>query len=419
MPKNQIREIEARIVDRRSRIDDWMQAQASGLKLPFYTSSDLRNAGYKIAIVDTNLFPAGFNNLCGKFFDYSAESARRFIQGRFGAAVKRVLLIPESHTRNAPYVDNVASLERLLQAAGYEVRLGFLGEAREATVEVRGTKGDEHLLHGLRREGAAVSAGGFVPDLILLNNDLSAGRPEILDGLEIPITPPLEMGWWSRRKNVYFEILEGLLRDFAGILEVDPWLLSAISDVERGVDFKSSEGLDRLASKVDAVIARTREKYLEHGIPDSPYAFVKHNAGTYGMAIVTVASGEEIRNPNRKMRQKMSAGKGNVEVSEVLIQEGVPSIDVINECPGEPVMYLIGMDLIGGFFRQHCGRSERENLNAAGSTFARFCLRPEGVAAPSSECYQDTCLRTVYGVIAQVAALAAGHEIRRMAPAAP
>jgi len=200
---------------------------------------------------------------------------------------------------------------------------------------------------------------------------------------------------------------------------VDPWLLSAISDVERGVDFKSSEGLDRLASKVDAVIARVREKYREHAIREEPFVFVKHNAGTYGMAIVTVTSSEEIRRPNRKIRQKMSAGKGNVEVSEVLIQEGVPSIDVINDCPGEPVMYLIGLDLIGGFFRQHCGRSERESLNVAGSTFARLCLRPEGVAAPSSECYQDTCLRTVYGVIAQVATLAAGHEIRRMAPAAP
>lgn len=419
MPNERIREIEARIVERRSRIDDWMQAQSSGLKLPFYTSSDLRNAGYKIAIVDTNLFPAGFNNLCGKFFDYSADSARRLIQGRFGAAVKRVLLIPESHTRNAPYVDNVAALERLLQGAGYEVRMGFLGETRDAAVAVRGTQGDEHTLHALRREGAVVSAGGFVPDLILLNNDLSAGPPEILRGLDIPITPPLEMGWWSRRKNVYFEILDGIVRDFAAILDVDPWLLLAITEVERGVDFKSSQGLDRLAARVDALIARTREKYAQHGIQDQPYAFVKHNAGTYGMAIVAVASGEEIRHPNRKMRQKMSAGKGNVEVSEVLIQEGVPSIDVINDCTGEPVMYLIGLDLIGGFFRQHCGRSERENLNTAGSTFARLCLRPEGEAAPSSECYQDTCLRTVYGVLAQVAALAAGHEIRRMAPDAP
>ena len=418
MLKNRIREIEGRIVERRSSIDEWIQAQTSGLKLPFYTSTDLRNAGDKIAIVDTNLFPAGFNNLCGKFFDHSADSARRFIQGRFGA-VKRVLLIPETHTRNAPYVDNVAALERLLQAAGYEARLGFLGEAREAAVEVRGTKGDVHTLHVLRRSGSAVSAGGFVPDLILLNNDLSGGLPEILDALEIPITPPPEMGWWSRRKNVYFEILDGLVKEFAAILDVDPWLLSAITEVERGVDFKSSEGLDRLADKVDAVLSRTREKYREYGIAEEPFAFVKHNAGTYGMAIVTVTSGEELRHPNRKMRQRMSAGKGNVEVREVLIQEGVPSIDLINDCPGEPVMYLIGLDLIGGFFRQHCGRSERENLNVSGSTFARLCFRAEGEAAPSNECVYDTCLRTVYGLMAQVATLAAGQEIRRMAPSAP
>jgi glutamate--cysteine ligase len=418
MPTDRIREIEARIVDRRPQIDAWMLAQASGLKLPFYTSADLRNAGYKIAAIDTNLFPAGFNNLCGKFFDHSADSARRFIQGRFGA-VKRVLLLPETHTRNAFYVDNVAALERILLGAGYEVRLGFLGEARDEVVEVRGTKGDVHSLYKLRREGDTIAADGFTPDLVILNNDLAGGRPAILDGIRQPITPPLEVGWYARRKNVHFDLLHGLVGEFAAILDVDPWLLSAITDYERDVDFQSSKGLDRLAAKVDGLLARVQSKYKEHGIPDKPYAFIKHNAGTYGMAIITVESGDDIRNPNRKMRQRMSAGKGNVQVNEVLIQEGVPSTDVINDCTGEPVMYLIGIDLIGGFFRQHCGKSERENLNQSGSTFARLCFRAPNEAAPSSECYYDTCLRTVYGVMAQVAALAAGHEIKRMAPSSP
>jgi glutamate--cysteine ligase len=406
MPKNQIREIEARIVERRSRIDEWMAAQTSDLKLPFYTSSDLRNAGYKIAIVDTNLFPAS-NNLCGKSLT-TRPNRRGVSSGRF-AARSASCSCPRA-TRATPHVDNVASRSG---CSGPRLRgaPGALGESRRSV----SARDERSATYGSGARGGRLRWRP-VPDLILLNNDLSAGRG-ILDGSD-PITP-LEMGWWSRRKNVYFEVLDGILREFAGILEVDPWLLSAITDVERDVDFRSSQGLDRLATRIDAVIARSREKYREHGIAEEPFVFVKHNAGTYGMAIITVTSGEEIRQPNRRMRQRMSAGKGNIEVSEVLIQEGVPSIDVINDCPGEPVMYLIGLDLIGGFFRQHCGRSERESLNVAGSTFARLCLRPEGVAAPSSECYQDTCLRTVYGVMAQVATLAAGHEIRRMAPAAP
>jgi glutamate--cysteine ligase len=169
---------------------------------------------------------------------------------------------------------------------------------------------------------------------------------------------------------------------------------------------------------VESVLERTRRKYRDHGIPDTPYAFVKHNAGTYGMGVIAVERAEEVRNLNRKMRQRMRAGKGNVQVEEVLIQEGVPSTDVINDCTGEPVMYLIGLDLVGGFWRQHCGKSERENLNQSGSTFARFCFRGASESAPSDECFYDTCLRTVYGVLAQVAVVAAGREIAQIAPSA-
>lgn len=81
-------------------------------------------------------------------------------------------------------------------------------------------------------------------------------------------------------------------------------------------------------------------------------------------------------------------------------------------------MYLIGLDLVGGFWRRHCGKSERENLNQSGSTFARFCFGGAGEAAHSEECFYDTCLSTVYGVLAQVAVVAAGQEIKRTAPIA-
>ncbi len=55
-------------------------------------------------------------------------------------------------------------------------------------------------------------------------------------------------------------------------------------------------------------------------------------------------------------------------------------------------------------------------VSRIGATFARLCFRDESERAPSSECYYDTCLRTVYSALAQVAAVAAGHEIKRMAP---
>lgn len=414
MSLDRIHEIEARIIERRTKIDEWLHGRSADVRIPFYASTDLRNAGYKISVVDANLFPAGFNQLCGKFFDHQVDAARRFIEQRFKGA-RRVLVLPEAHTRNPGYVDNIGAIEKILTSAGFEVRLGLLAETRDRTVEVRGTQGDEHTLHALQREGDVLAANGFEPDLILLNNDLTDGPPKILEGISQPVTPPVAMGWHKRRKDVYFDVLHRLTDEFAAILDLDPWWLTTITDLEQGVDFQTGEGLDRLAARTNSVIDRIRAKYTEHQIKETPYVFIKHNTGTYGMGVIAVESADELVNMKRKMRQKMRAGKGNVPVTDVLIQEGVPSTDIINGCTGEPVMYLIGLDLIGGFFRQHCGKSERENLNQSGSTFARLCFRGEDTAPPSDQCYRDTCLRTVYGVLAQVAVLAAGHEIEQIA----
>ena len=415
MPLDRIHEIEARIVERRTKIDEWLHGRSRDVKIPFYASTDLRNAGYKISVVDTNLFPAGFNILCGKFFDHQTDAARRFIEARFGA-VSRVLILPEAHTRNAGYVDNIRALQNIIASAGYEVRLGLLAESRDKTVDVRGTQGDVQVLHALQRQGDVLSANDFTPDLILLNNDMTDGPPDILRGLSQPVTPPVEMGWHNRRKNVYFDVLHRLTDEFAALLDLDPWWLTTVTDIEKGVDFQSGEGMDRLAERTEKVLERVRAQYRDHKIDEKPYVFIKHNTGTYGMGVIAVDSAEELLHLNRRMRQKMRSGKGNMPVTDVLIQEGVPSTDIINDCTGEPVMYLIGLDLIGGFFRQHCGKSERENLNQSGATFARLCFRGEDAEAPSDQCYRDTCLRTVYGVLAQVAVLAAGHEIEQMAP---
>ena len=51
------------IIKNHMNIEAWFRKQWIKYPAPFYTSIDLRNSGYKIAPVDTNLFPAGFNNL--------------------------------------------------------------------------------------------------------------------------------------------------------------------------------------------------------------------------------------------------------------------------------------------------------------------------------------------------------------------
>ncbi len=83
---------------------------------------DLRNAGYKLAPVDMNLYPGGFNNLNPEFHPLGVQAVMTALES-FCPDAKRLLLIPENHTRNTFYLQNVAALTRILKMAGLVVRL--------------------------------------------------------------------------------------------------------------------------------------------------------------------------------------------------------------------------------------------------------------------------------------------------------
>lgn len=56
-------DLEKRILAAKPTIEHWFRKQWQHHTVPFYCSVDLRNSGFKLAPVDTNLFPGGFNNL--------------------------------------------------------------------------------------------------------------------------------------------------------------------------------------------------------------------------------------------------------------------------------------------------------------------------------------------------------------------
>ena len=59
--------LERVILNNQTKIESWFRNTWREVRVPFYASVDIRNAGYKIAPVDTNLFPSGFNNLNPSF----------------------------------------------------------------------------------------------------------------------------------------------------------------------------------------------------------------------------------------------------------------------------------------------------------------------------------------------------------------
>lgn len=56
-----ILDLERYILDAMPSIEHWFRNEWQKNAVPFYCSVDLRNSGFKLAPVDTNLFPGGFN----------------------------------------------------------------------------------------------------------------------------------------------------------------------------------------------------------------------------------------------------------------------------------------------------------------------------------------------------------------------
>lgn len=411
-------ELESRILAAQPQIEHWFRTQWNNHAVPFYGSVDLRNSGFKLAPVDMNLFPGGFNNLNPEFLPLAVQAAQSAVD-RVCPEARSILLIPENHTRNTYYLQNVAALVHIFEQAGLKVRLGSLNPEITEPTTLQAANGDEVIVEPLQRQGRrVVLADGFNPCIVLLNNDLSAGLPEILQNLDQYLLPPLHAGWAVRRKTNHFAAYDRVVADFATMLSIDPWLINPYFVAAKGLDFHSRQGEDELAALVDATLDKIRAKYQEYGISHEPFVIVKADAGTYGMGIMSVKSGEEVRGLNRKARNKMAVVKEGLEVSEVIVQEGVYTFESVNEGVAEPVVYMMDRYVIGGFYRVHTGRGVDENLNAPGMhfvplSFEKPCLpdRKEGPDAPPNRFY-------AYGVIARLALLAAALELEDTDPLA-
>ncbi len=410
-------DLERKILAAQPEIEHWFRNQWQEHTPPFYGSVDLRNAAYKLAPVDMNLFPGGFNNLNPDFHPLAVQATMMALEG-YCPDARRVLLIPENHTRNQFYLQNVAALAKILRQAGMVVRIGSLNpEITElTTLELPdgSTMVQEPVTRVKNRVGLGTDLSEFDPCVVLLNNDLSAGIPAILENIEQTLLPPLHAGWSTRTKTQHFTAYDKVVNEFAELIGIDPWVINPYFDHVDGLDFQSREGEEKLAATVDAMIAKISLKYAEHGITQTPFVIVKANAGTYGMGIMSVKSGEELLGLNRKQRNKMSVIKEGVTVHDVIVQEGVPTMEVVDDGVAEPVVYMLDRFVIGGFYRVHTGRGIDENLNAPGMhfkplAFATPLSTPDCDGSPDCEANRFYA----YGVVARLSLLAASLELEQ------
>ena len=315
-------ELEKKVLDATPTIERWFRLEWQDHTPPFYCSVDLRNSGFKLAPVDTNLFPGGFNNLSQEMMPLAVQAAMASIE-KICPEARNLLLIPERHTRNVFYLQNVARLAAILRQTGLNVRLGSLSDEIKKPTTIDLPDGQRLVLEPLSRiglKGRRLGLKDFDPCSILLNNDLSAGVPEILKNIhEQYVLPPLHAGWATRRKSNHFAAYDDVIKKFTKVVDIDPWLLNPFFATVRNVDFNERIGEEELQENASALLKKIAKKYKQMGIKEKPYLVVKPDAGTYGMGIMSIHDASELKDLNRRERNKMSVIKEGLEVHDVII----------------------------------------------------------------------------------------------------
>ncbi len=404
-------ELNATISENRDKIESWARGKAEKEFIPLYSSVDVRVSDYKIAPVDTNIFPAGFNNLSEPFRDRASGLFKDYFLRKY-PNVRNILIIPELHTRNPFYWENIFVLKSILEKVDYRVEVGIVSDdftQDEATFLSR--SGEEVSASKVMKDDHRIFTSRMSPDLLLINNDFSEKCPRTLKDILQPVEPPVEIGWHTRRKSVHFQYYNKLAAEAAGLIGIDPWIISIDTVSLEGIDFDNPADRDRAADVADRMLDGLRKVYRDKGIPQEPYLFIKSNSGTYGMAVISVSSGDEVRALKAEGRKRMRVSKGGKPVRDIVIQEGIPTaLKLESGAAAEPVFYLIESHVAGGFLRINMGKNDHENLNTKGMEFSPMCW--EGDKAEAGD--TSTIYSPVHELVSCIASIAAGYEIEEI-----
>ncbi len=410
-----INELEQRILDSMPAIERWFRLEWMEHTPPFYSAVDIRNAGFKLAPVDTTLFPGGWNNLTPAMLPLAVQAAMVAIE-KICPEAKNLLLIAENNATSSFYLSNLAQLRRIFHMAGLNVRIGSVDPDIKESTTITLPNGESVTLEPVIRTGNRLGLKHFDPCTMLLNNQLSNGVPGILEELhEQYILPPLHGSGSVRHKSTHFQCYEDVSKRFGKLLGVDPWLINPMFNTCDDVDLTQTGGFDCLTHNVDALLTKIKKKYKEYGINEKPFVVIKADKSiaaaknqSPGMGIMTVRSAKDLAAVNVL----------DASVSEVIIQEGVPTKERMNDAVAEPVVYMMDRYVVGGFYRVHAGRGVDENLCSPGTSYVPLAFA-DGTELPQPGLLPGASAPNrfyMYGVIGRLATVAASYELEATDP---
>ena len=408
-----INELEQRILESTPVIERWFRLEWMEHTPPFYSSVDVRNAGFKLAPVDTCLFPGGWNNLSPEMLPLAVQAAMAAIE-KICPEAKNLLLVPSAQTHNTFYLSNLSRLAQIFNLAGLNVRLGSLSADLKESVQLDIPGGEPLTLEPLQRGKRRLGLKHFDPCTILLNNDLSAGVPGILEDLhEQYLLPPLHAGWPTRRHSTHFRLYEEMAKRFAKMLGMDHWLINPACVPCGELDLSTPAGLAALQAHVDTVLTKTRRKYKEYGINEKAFAVIKRDDGLAGVGPWVVRDAKDVP-------AALAAVPAGGLSGPFFVQEGVLTNERINDAVAEPVVYMMDRYVVGGFYRVHADQADHQGMSGPGASFLPLAFDqsnhlPQPGARPGASGPNRFYM---YGVIARLGMLAASYELEATDPEA-
>ena len=415
-----INELEQRVLDSMPAIERWFRLEWMEHTPPFYSSVDIRNAGFKLAPVDTNLFPSGWHNLTPEMMPLAVQAAMAAIE-KICPEARNLLMIPENGKPSSFYLESLVQLQRIFNMAGLNVRLGSIDPAVKKSTSYELQNGETVTLEPVIRGKRRLGLKDFDPCTILLNNDLVTGVPGILEEIfEQYLLPPLHAGWSTRRMSSHYKAYEEVAKRLGKLMGVDPWLINPMFEKCESVDLEQATGLDCLSAQVDLVLTRVRRKYKEYGIKEKPFVVVKADHGTHELGVVTVRDTRDMQALRERVNNLAQGRKAPWLPHDFLVQEGVLTQERVNDAVAEPVIYTMDRYVVGGFYRVHAGRGADEALNAPGSDYVPLAFEhstqlPQPGVKPGASVPNRFYM---YGVVGRLAMLAASYELESTDPEA-
>ena len=203
--------------------NNWNKANAyideacAGLPVPIYSSVDIRESGKKFSPVDHNIYPAGFNNICSLDLEVCSKSFQSALK-KVKSDAKVVGIMPESHTKNAFYLDHLVFLGKCFFDAGYEVLFvsldGRLFSDGDEYIDLLSHSKFDIRIHKGRVSDRRLLAGLHGVDVLILNNDQSDKMEVDWNQFQIPVVPTPKIGWFKRQKSRHFSHYQKVVVDF-------------------------------------------------------------------------------------------------------------------------------------------------------------------------------------------------------------